>query len=86
MTRLSSRIGLLAGLTAILGLSACAMIDEDSQLDPEVMEDPWMDEARDNSTPQGVMGDNTREFPPDLRRKFALSGVRLRDALAGSSG
>ncbi|MBA4801458.1 MULTISPECIES: hypothetical protein [Euryhalocaulis] len=58
MTRLSSRIGLLAGLTAILGLSACAMIDEDSQLDPEVMEDPWMDEARDNSTPQGVMGDN----------------------------
>ena len=50
------RAGVLAALA--LPLSACAgLIDPDAELDPEVMEDPIMQDARDQSTPEGVMGD-----------------------------
>jgi len=57
MTRNILSRAVLAGLA--LSLAACAgLIDPDAELDPEVMEDPWMDEAREESTPQGVMGDD----------------------------
>jgi len=50
-----------AALTAslfALGLVGCAgIVDPNAELDPEVMEDPWMNEARDNTTPSGVLGD-----------------------------
>lgn len=50
------RGGVLAAFSA--SLAACAgVIDPDAELDPEVMEDPIMKDARDQSTPQGVMGD-----------------------------
>lgn len=55
MTKAIIRGGAAAALA--LSLSACAgVIDPDAELDPEVMEDPIMKNARDESTPQGVMG------------------------------
>ena len=43
-------------LGSLLGVSACA-IDPNAELDQAVMEDPWMEQARRDTTPSGAMGD-----------------------------
>ncbi len=56
MIKFIARGGVLAAFA--VSLTACAgVIDPDAELDPEVMEDPIMKDAREQSTPEGVMGD-----------------------------
>ena len=55
MKRFPLALSLLVSASA---LTACAgIIDPNADLDEAVMEDPWMDEARRESTPSGVIGD-----------------------------